>query len=344
MKKIKNNKQENEIVESEKYKGIDNLNDEFDDDFEKEFADGFDDDLEQRLEDVRKAREEENRKLSQMTEEEMIEYLTQSYRQVYEDARKLGVPIITMGDDGKYHEIRDYCDYESMKLLLCSDFKNVGYKYLDRFFDLSKNYTCLFVNYASDDYGNPEAEISSSMARLQELNFDTIELNENFDFSTQIDLIFVRGGNTTKLIHLLKKNNQFEKIKELAESGEVVYVGESAGTVLVGSDTEWTLRTEPYEYDLKELYGEDALLGFGFIDKMIFVHCSRYGFPFGRKIDDTSELVRVSNYFYKGYLEERKLYDPSTYITLGNNEVYYINGQTRKILKYDWSKIPVVKE
>ena len=44
----------------------------------------------------------------------------------------------------------------------------------------------MFVNYASDDYGNPEAEISSSMARLQELNFDTIELNEDFDFNTPI--------------------------------------------------------------------------------------------------------------------------------------------------------------
>ena len=36
--------------------------------------DGFDYELERRLEEVRKIREENNRKLSQMTEEEMYEY------------------------------------------------------------------------------------------------------------------------------------------------------------------------------------------------------------------------------------------------------------------------------
>lgn len=229
-----------------------------------------------------------------------------------------------------------------MKLLLCSDFKNVGYKYLNKYLDLSKHHTCLFVNYASDDYGNLEAEISSSMVRLQMLNFDIIELTENYDFSDKIDLIFVRGGNTTKLIDLLKENNQFEKIKQMA-CDNTIYVGESAGSVLVGSDTEWTLRTEPYEIDLKQKYGKNALLGYGFLDKMIFVHCSRYTFPFGKKIGE-GELYRTDNFYYKGYLEDRKLYNKDEYITLGNNQVYYENGNEKKILTFDWSKIPYISE
>lgn len=329
---MKNNKK-NDIKKVIETVELNNINDLMQDDYE----------LERRLEEVRKIREENNKKLSKMTEEELYDYLLESYNQVYEDAKKLGIPILRVGENGNF-EIIDPNNEEKMKLLLCSDFKNVGYKYLDKFFDLSQTHTCLFVNYASDDYGNPEAEISSSMARLQQLHFETIELTENFDFNTPVDLIFVRGGNTTKLIHLLKQYNQFDKIKELAESGNVVYVGESAGSVLVGSDTEWTLRTEPYEYDLKKLYGDDALLGFGFIDKMIFVHCSKYGFPFGRKIDAEGELYRVSNFYYKGYLEDRKLYPKESYITLGNNQVYYRNGNENKILTYDWSKIPVVKE
>ena len=227
-----------------------------------------------------------------------------------------------------------------MRLLLCSDFKNVGYKYLNKFFDTSKAHNCLFIGYASDDFGNENAEIGSSEVRLNTLNFNVIQLNEAYDFSDKIDLIFVRGGNTTKLIYLLKKYKQFEKIDELVKSG-VVYVGESAGAVLAGSDTEWTLRTEPFEINVKSEFGKNALLGYNYVNKLIFVHCSKLGFPFGRKINDA--LFRVNNVYYKDYLGDLKIYPKDSFITLGNNQVYYVNGQTKKIITYDWSKIPVKK-
>ena len=229
-----------------------------------------------------------------------------------------------------------------MKLLLCSDFKNIGYKYLDRFLDLDKKNNCLFIGYASDDFGDVNAEPSSSMLRLESVNCNVIELNENYNFSDKIDLIFVRGGNTTKLIHLLKKFNQFDKIKNLAENG-VLYIGESAGSVLAGSDTEWTLRTEPYEFDLKKEYGENALKGYGFVDKLIFVHCSKYRFPFTGEVEGDSNIRIYNDIFYKDYLEDRKLYDKNLYITLGNNQVLYENNGEKKILTYDWSKIPFKK-
>ena len=229
-----------------------------------------------------------------------------------------------------------------MRLLLCSDFKNIGYKYLDRFLDLDKKNNCLFIGYASDDFGDVNAEPSSSMLRLESLNCNVIELNENYNFSDKIDLIFVRGGNTTKLIHLLKKFNQFDKIKNLAENG-VLYIGESAGSVLAGSDTEWTLRTEPYEFDLKKEYGENALKGYGFVDKLIFVHCSKYRFPFTGEVEGDSNIRIYNDIFYKDYLEDRKLYDKDLYITLGNNQVFYENNDEKKILTYDWSKIPFKK-
>lgn len=229
-----------------------------------------------------------------------------------------------------------------MRLLLCSDFKNIGYKYLDRFLDLDKKNNCLFIGYASEDFGDVNVEPSSSMLRLESLNCNVIELNENYSFSDKIDLIFVRGGNTTKLIHLLKKFNQFDKIKNLVENG-VLYIGESAGSVLAGSDTEWTLRTEPYEFDLKKEYGENALKGYGFVDKLIFVHCSKYRFPFTGEVEGDSNIRIYNDIFYKDYLEDRKLYNKDLYITLGNNQVLYENNCEKKILTYDWSKIPFKK-
>jgi hypothetical protein len=123
----------------------------------------------------------------------------------------------------------------------------------------------------------------------------------------------------------------------------IVYIGESAGALLVGSDTEWTLRSEPYDYDVKKEFGENALKGFGFVDKMIFVHCSKYRFPYSCEVVN-GEIVRLPNTeYYNAYLGDKKLYNADTYITLGNNQVYYENDSEKKILTYDWSKIPVRK-
>lgn len=231
---------------------------------------------------------------------------------------------------------------EQMKLLLCSDFSGVGYSYLERFFGELKGLKCLFVGYADEDEFPLE---SSSAKRFLEKGIDVDVLDENYAFESRIDMIFVRGGNTTRLIHFLKKYNQFEKIKQLVLEG-ALYIGNSAGSVLAGSDTEWTLRSEPYDVDLKILFGKDALKGFGFVSKMIFVHCSKYRLPFDEEIKN----AKIANFkvkntlFYNDYLTDTKIYCKQDYITLKNNEVYFMNDKLCKILKKNWSKLPVRDE
>ena len=44
---------------------------------------------------------------------------------------------------------------------------------------------------------------------------------------------------------------------------------------------------------------------------------------------------------YPAYLVDRKRFDKSSYIKIGNNEAYYVNGNEKRILTYNWSKIPV---
>ena len=92
-------------------------------------------------------------------------------------------------------------------------------------------------------------------------------------------MIFVKGGNTVQLLHLLRKYNQFDKIKDLVNNG-VLYVGQSAGAIIAGIDTEWTLKSEPYNVDLKSIFGKDAYRGFCFVDSNILVHASKLRFPF----------------------------------------------------------------
>lgn len=228
-----------------------------------------------------------------------------------------------------------------MKLFLCSNFKYLAPKFLPRFFDMSKRHNCLFVGYADEE---KDFYSMSNVEFLNGLNFNVFCLDENYSFSDKIDLIYVKGGNTTQLLHYLRKYNQFDKIKKLVENG-AVFAGQSAGAIVAGSDTEWTLESEPYEFDLKAVFGKDALLGFGFIDKLIFVHASRHRFPFGPEIENAGRNdFRVSNeFFFKAYLSERKQNKDKQFIVLKDNEAFLQNDNEGKIVRFDWSKFPVLE-
>lgn len=229
-----------------------------------------------------------------------------------------------------------------MRLFLCSNFKCLAKKFLPRFFDLSKKHNCLLVGYA-DDNGDFYSETNTVF--LESLGFNVFHLDENYKFSDKLDMIFVKGGNTTQLVHLLRKYNQFEEIKKLVFD-DVLYVGQSAGAIIAGSDTEWTLESEPYEIDVKTEFGEKALLGFGFVDKLIFVHASRFRFPVSDEIEKAGKSeFKVSNeFFFKSYLKERKQNKMKPFIVLKDNEALLVDGQKSKKVRIDWSKFPVLNE
>ena len=226
-----------------------------------------------------------------------------------------------------------------MRLLLCSDFSGVGYKYLNRFYDSGEGLNVLFVGYACEC--DDEMYISGAKDRFVDFGCNIIDLVPDYDFKEKIDIVFVRGGNTTKLIHYLKKYNQFEKVKELALGG-ALYIGNSAGSVLAGSDTEWTLEAEPYAVNLKKLYGEDALRGYGFVDKMVLVHASKYRMcrDYEREIDEPL-FKTLDTDCYPAYLRDIRKYKKDEYIKLANNEVLIISDNFCKKEKFNWSFLPV---
>ena len=230
-----------------------------------------------------------------------------------------------------------------MKLLLCSDFSGVGYKFLNKFFDKTEGLKCLFVGYAQDD---PYEYTSGTAQKFKDMGIKVISLQEGYQFNDEIDIVFVRGGNTTRLIHYLRKFNQYDKIKNMIEKGNTLYIGSSAGSVLVGSDTEYCLRSEPYDYDVKSEFGEEALNGFGFIDKLIFVHASKHRFPVSDEIENAGRSdFKVSNdFFYKAYLAERKWAKGKQFMVLKDNEAFIKDGDTEKLVKINWSKYPVLDE
>ena len=230
-----------------------------------------------------------------------------------------------------------------MNLLLTSDFKYVGVNYLNRFFSDFKGKTCLWVGYAKEE--DSAMYESSTKELIASIGFNVVDLTPKYNFQDKLDMIYVHGGNTTKLIDYLKKYNQFNRIRELVQKQDVLYVGLSAGSVLAGSDTEWTLRKEPYPVDMKAKYGKDALMGFGWVDKLVFVHTSRYRYLWDDEYIDGSRNWRTYNIeYYKDYLEDTKIYKKGTYIKVGNNQVYLRKGNTSKMLTQNWSKVPIYKK
>ena len=225
-----------------------------------------------------------------------------------------------------------------MKLLLCSDFSGVGFRFLNKFFKNTKGLNCLFVGYANED----EFELESRSAiKFKEMGMNVFSLGKDYDFSDKIDVVFVRGGNTTRLIHMLRQYGQFDKIKDLVEKQGALYIGSSAGSVLAGTDTEYTLESEPYELNLKPTFGDDALKGFGWINKMVFVHCNKYVMMY-EKEDDKYNYFRVPDTFcYPAYLVDRKKYKRSEYLKINNNAAYLVDGKKTEMLTYNWWHLPV---
>lgn len=222
-----------------------------------------------------------------------------------------------------------------MKLLLCSDYSGVGYKFLNKFFDKTEGLTCLFVGYAQDD---PFELQSGTALKFKEMGVRVISLQEGYKFNDDINIVFVRGGNTTRLVHFLRKFNQFEKVRELVEKKGAVYIGSSAGSVLAGSDTEYCLRSEPYEVDVKKELGEDSLKGYGWIDKMVFVHTTPNRMCYSDEMQhETDFFITPDTFCYPAHMEEIQIYDKSEYIEIGNEQALYINGNERELLIDDWS-------
>ncbi len=221
-----------------------------------------------------------------------------------------------------------------MKLLLCSDFSGVGYKFLNKFYANTSGLTCLFVGYAQEDDNELE---SYSAKRFKDLGINVVSLTKNYKFADKIDIIFVRGGNTTRLLHYLRIYGQFDKIKMLMMTQNILFVGSSAGAILAGTDTAFTLEAEPYDENLIELFGEDALKGYGFVSKLVFVHASKWRMCWTHeKTNENDEFLVLDRECYPAYLEDKKKFKKRDYIKIGNNEVLLIDGDQMQMCKDNW--------
>lgn len=100
------------------------------------------------------------------------------------------------------------------------------------------------------------------------IDFVDLEVEPNKDFSSY-GVIYVCGGNTFKLLKFAREANFKTSIENLLSQGGV-YVGVSAGSIIVGPSINIANEVEPDPNDI----GLEDLTGFNITDLIILPHYS----------------------------------------------------------------------
>ena len=127
----------------------------------------------------------------------------------------------------------------------------------------------LYIPLAWEDYDkgyeNCKKFLIGEFSNIQHGEIEVIQsadeiLDKNLsDYSA----IFIGGGNTYKLLKLLKDSGAFEKIKQYIENGGLVYGG-SAGAVIFGKDINSVMYMDTNNVALKDTSGFNLLFDFSF--------------------------------------------------------------------------------
>lgn len=102
---------------------------------------------------------------------------------------------------------------------------------------------------------------------IKEENITEYKYQENIDFC-DYDAIYMVGGNTFYLLKELRENKLDEKIKRAINNG-VIYIGSSAGSIILGKTIETAL---PYDENWVKL---ENFKGLNVVDGIIIPHANR---------------------------------------------------------------------
>ena len=166
------------------------------------------------------------------------------------------------------------------KLILTSNgFENpkIGKNFLDVFGKDPEEIKLLFIPIASrteeelyyvEESRKELFDLGIKKENIKDYNLDReIDDEELNDF----DSIYVCGGNTFYLLHILRENGFDKKIINMVNNG-IVYVGVSAGSILVGPNVE--ISGIDVSWDKNDVGLKDTF-GLNLIDKIISPHYTK---------------------------------------------------------------------
>ena len=214
-----------------------------------------------------------------------------------------------------------------MRLFLYSDFCGINNdtEILKKNFDFDiASARVLFVPYADKTYTTYKNRIKEKLYSLGISKGNITEITKKTElFRFDFKLIVVSGGNSLRLIHYLKKYNQYDFIKELVNK-DIVYIGDSAGSVVVGNDVKYTESYEPF-LDKIEIEENEIYDSFNFVDKVILAHTTK------KRLNHITNEVYDDELYYDYYLKYKKPLEAKPHISLGNNEFVFVdNGREEK--------------
>jgi len=128
-------------------------------------------------------------------------------------------------------------------------------------------------DYRDHEHKEVKIEALSEYLRTLGINVSTVNLRDYCDSSDvyqtlkDFDLVYAIGGNTFNLRQAMKLSGFDESISRLLSEG-VVYAGESAGAIVMGSSL---IGLETMD-SLDEVNGEIVWAGLGFVEEVILPH------------------------------------------------------------------------
>lgn len=106
-------------------------------------------------------------------------------------------------------------------------------------------------------------DLGFSKENIYEFKIGQKEININ-DF----DVIYMMGGNTFYLMDMIRKYNFDTVIKKAMDNG-IIYIGSSAGSIILGNSVEYALPFDENNVDLKDFSG------LRIVDGIIIPHANR---------------------------------------------------------------------
>lgn len=209
-----------------------------------------------------------------------------------------------------------------MKLFLYSDFCGIktDTEILKNNFDFDMSSArVLFVPYADKTYTTYKNRIKEKLYSLGITKGNITEITKKTElFRFDFKLIVVSGGNSLRLIHYLKKYNQYDYLKELINKG-IPYIGDSAGSVVVGNDIKYTEQYEPL-LDKVETEQNEIYKSLNLVDKVVLAHTTK------RRLNHETNEVYDDELYYGYYLKYKKPLEEKPHISIGNNEFVFVNN------------------
>ncbi len=160
-----------------------------------------------------------------------------------------------------------------MKLLLTSIYVNVADELLKLIKDKPENITVAFIPTASDPYEDKwfvevdKNKLKEQGFRIREIDLKSKNYDELKEDIKDCGVIFVGGGNVFYLLQEARKSG-FDKVMESLINTETVYVGSSAGSVLLAPNIEVV---DVFD-DPKEAPELSDYTGLGLVDFLVLPH------------------------------------------------------------------------